>query len=177
MESELLALRLEVEQLRTVIARMIQVGPVHEVDAGKGYRLKLGEDEDGPVLSPWYPHPETGKTSIPLKVGQIVGAMNPTGDPRQGLLFRGGYSDAHASPNDDMDANVFEDAGVRITVAGGGLVITANGHVTVNASSVSLGGEGGKQVARIGDRVRVASGSSAGLWPIVEGSSVVSAVD
>jgi len=147
------------------------------IDAEKGYRLRLGGTDAEPHLSPFYPHPETGKTSVPLKKGQIVGVINPSGDPRQGLVFRGGYSDANPSPNQDMDANVFDDAGVRLKIKDGALVITANVKVVVNAPQVELGGEGGKPVARIGDKVRVGSGSSAGMWPIVEGSAVVSAVD
>ncbi|TRL35496.1 baseplate assembly protein [Rhizobium straminoryzae] len=169
---------MDVEALRNAFGRMITVGPVEHVDAAKGYRLKLGENPDGsPYLSPWLPHPETGKTSIPLEKGQIVGVINPGGDPRQGLLIRGGYSEDHASPNDNMAANVFAAAGVRISVVDGVLHIRADSHVVVEAPSVSLGGEGGKPVARIGDLVEVRSGSSAGRWPIVEGSSVVKAVD
>src|SRR5690606_30546736 len=103
----------------TAFGNALKVGPVEEIDAAKGYRLKLGDGPDGPFLSPWYPHPETGKTSIPLKKGQIVGVMNPSGDMRQGVLFRGGYSGEHSSPNQNMEANVFEDAGVRIEIVSG----------------------------------------------------------
>ena len=175
---EFVALRLDVEALRNAFGRAIKVGPVEEIDADKGYRLKLGQAGDGtPFLSPWYPHPETGKTSVPLKKGQIVGVINPAGDPRQGILIRGGYSDGQPSPNDDMEANVFADAGVRLSIKGGVLHVAAEGHVVVDAPSVSLGGEGGKPVARIGDKVHITGGSSQGLWPIVEGSSVVTAVD
>lgn len=127
----ILAMRAEMESLKTAFGNSMKVGPVEEIDAVKGYRLKLGEGEDGPFLSPWYPHPETGKTSIPLKKGQIVGVMNPTGDPRQGVMFRGGYSDAHASPNSNMQANVFQDAGVRLEIKDGGLVLTADQAVTL----------------------------------------------
>lgn len=178
MINELIALRAEMEALKNTVARLIQVGTVEELDAEKGYRLKLGEGEDGkPFLSPFYPHPETGKTSVPLKKNQIMVAINPGGDPRQGLLVRGGYSDEHKSPNENLEANVFKDAGVTIEIVDGKVVITANTAVTVNAPKVELGGEGGKPVARIGDKVHVMSGSSAGMWPIVEGSSVVTAVD
>jgi hypothetical protein len=119
------ALRAEVEMLKTAFGNSMKVGPVEEIDAVKGYRLKLGDGEDGPFLSPWYPHPETGKTSVPLKKGQIVGVMNPTGDPRQGIVIRGGYSDENASPNSDMKANVFKDAGVEMTIADGQLKTTS----------------------------------------------------
>lgn len=133
------ALRGDVEQLKTAFGNSMKVGPVEEIDAVKGYRLKLGQGEDGPFLSPWYPHPETGKTSVPLKKGQVVGVMSPTGDPRQGIVIRGGYSDENKSPNDDMKANVFEDAGVRVEIAGGALTITAGGStVVINGGSIKM---------------------------------------
>lgn len=49
----------------------------------------------------------------------------------------------------------------------------------VNASAVNLGGDGGSQVARLGDsvQVEVTSGSSAGTWSgtIISGSTIVKA--
>ena len=133
-------LKADIELVRSTQANMVKVGPVAAVDAAKGYRLKLGEGDDGtPYLSPWFPHPESGKTSVPLKLGQIVGVVNPNGDPRQGFLLRGGYSDANASPNDDMAANVFEDAGVRVEIAGGKLIVTAGGAtLTISGSGVEI---------------------------------------
>lgn len=175
---EFMALASDVEVLKSAFGRLVKVGPVEVIDAQKGYRLKLGENADGsPYLSPWMPHPETGKSSVPLKKGQIVGVINPGGDPRQGILVRGGYSDENASPNDDMSANVFADAGVRLSIKDGVLHVEAGTHVIVSAPKISLGGEGGERVARVGDRVHVEKGSSAGFWKIVEGSGVVSAVD
>ncbi|MBN9033741.1 MAG: baseplate assembly protein [Rhizobiales bacterium 63-7] len=141
MIAEFLAMRLDVEMLKTAFGNSLKVGPVEVVDAEKGYRLRLGGTDAEPFLSPFYPHPETGKTSIPLKKGQIVGVINPSGDPRQGVMFRGGYSDENASPNSDMAANVFADAGVRITVAAGALTIEADGvSVVINGSGLSVSG-------------------------------------
>lgn len=144
MISDFIAMRLDVEMLKTAFGNSLKVGPVEVVDAARGYRLRLGGTDDAPFLSPWYPHPETGKTSIPLKKGQIVGVVNPSGDPRQGLMFRGGYSDANPSPNANMGANVFEDAGVRVSVADGALVIEAGG-VTFRFSGDGFEQDGGAQ--------------------------------
>lgn len=204
---EIAALRAEIEALKSAMGRLFDVGTVEEVDAEKGYRLKIGERDGQPVLSPWYPHPESGKTSIPLKKGQTAIGINPGGDARQGFLLRGGYSDGHQTPNRDMEANVFSDADVTATVKGGAASVTAaqkvgittpdttidgKAHVTgdtrvdgrfhadggiTSNGEVHLGGDGGKRVARLGDRVHVMTGSSAGLWPIVEASTVVFAVD
>ncbi len=129
--------RAEIENLKSVIVEMIQVGPVHDINAEKGYRIKLGEDEEGnPYLSPWKPHPETSKTSVPLKVGQMVGTLNPSGDQRQGLLLPGGYSKDHEPPNTDMEANVFQDAGVRIQIKGGTLQIEAEQAIEITVGGV-----------------------------------------
>lgn len=130
-EDVLVGIVTDLQMLKTAFGKAMKMGPVEEIDPARGYRLKLGEGPNGPFLSPWYPHPETGKSSIPLKKGQVVGVVNPTGDPRQGFLIRGGYSEDNPSPNDDMDANVFEDAGVRVSVAGGALQISAGGVTVV----------------------------------------------
>lgn len=58
----------------------------------------------------------------------------------------------------------------------GDLNLTVAGNVTMTASgSVDIGAAGGPAVARVGDMVRVGSGSSAGDWPIISGSSKVNA--
>ena len=80
----------ELQSLKSLVGRAMKVGPVHVVDAEKGHRLLLGERNGKQFLSPWYPHPESGKTSIPLEVGQVVGVVNPNGDPRQGFMIRAG---------------------------------------------------------------------------------------
>ncbi|MBP1852121.1 baseplate assembly protein [Rhizobium halophytocola] len=141
MINEFVAMRLDLEMLKTAVGNSLKVGPVEQIDKDKGYRLRLGGTDEDPYLSPWYPHPETGKTSVPLNKGQIVGVINPSGDPRQGLVFRGGYSDEHSSPNADMAANVFKDAGVTVTVADGALKIEAGGvSLTVSGDGLSISG-------------------------------------
>lgn len=181
MINQMLLLRADIEALRTAFGTALRVGPVEVVDAQKGFRVKWGEGTDGkPFLSPWLPHPESGgetSTWAPLSKGQIVGVINPNGDPRQGMLLRGGFSDQNPPPSESLDENVLRFGGVTITLGkGGSVVIDAAGPVTVNAPVVNLGGEGGKPVARVGDLVDVGAGSSTGLWPIVQGSAVVKAV-
>lgn len=181
MISEIIAQRADIEQLKTLFGRALRVGAVEVVDAQKGFRVKLGDGPDGqPFLSPWYPHPESGgatSTWMPLSKGQIVGVINPGGDPRRGVLIRGGFSDANPAPSQSLGENLFSFGGVTITVlADGALQIDAPGRVIVNSPNVELGGEGGPPVARIGDLVAVGAGSSAGSWPIVTGSDAVKAV-
>ncbi|MGY6709709.1 MAG: baseplate assembly protein [Rhizobiaceae bacterium] len=137
MVSPIVAMKADIEMLKTAFGNSMKVGPVEEIDARKGYRLKLGEGPDGPYLSPWYPHPESGgatKSWAPLSKGQVVGVINPTGDPRQGILIRGGFSGENEQPTEDLAANLLSFAGVTLTVKDGKLTI--DGDVQINGASL-----------------------------------------
>lgn len=179
----IVAQRLDHEMLKTQFGNMVRVGPVEVIDAQKGYRIKIGDGDDGPVLSPWYPHPESGGQSaswMPLSKGQVVAMFHPHGDARQGVLIRGGFTHQNAPPSQDLESNVLKAFGITMAMKDGLVTIEGNvqidGDLLVNGQ-VDLGGEGGERVARIGDMVEVQTGSSAGLHPIVEGSSSVRAID
>lgn len=141
----IIGMKVDVEMLKTAFGNSLKVGPVEQVDAKKGYRLKLGEGPDGqPFLSPWYPHPESGGatgTWAPLSKGQIVGVINPGGDPRQGVLIRGGFSGVNPPISESLGENKFQFAGATITVSNGEVTITAGkvtieGDVQINGSSL-----------------------------------------
>ncbi|WP_319568375.1 baseplate assembly protein [Cohaesibacter marisflavi] len=139
----LVGMKIDIEMLKSVLGQSLKVGTVAKLDADKGYRIALGEDDDGDeFLSPWMPHPETSKSSVPLEEGQTVGIIAPSGDLSQGVLIRGGYSKGKESPNSDLAANVFKDAGVTVTVKSGALRIETNG-VTVVISGSGFAVEGG----------------------------------
>jgi len=140
----LVSMSADIAMLRAAFGNAFKVGPIEDIDAVKGYRVKLGETNGKPFLSPWQPHPESGKSSVPLTKGDIVGIVNPSGDMRQGVMFRAGYSGPRPSPNDDMNANVFEDADVRVTVADGALVVVVGG-VTFRFSGDGFTQTGGQQ--------------------------------
>lgn len=138
---EVAALRRELSEVRIAQRNTIRTGTVEERDAQKGYRLNWGKDDQGKtILSPWYPHPESGggaKTSFPLTKGQIVTAINPNGDFRQGFLVRGGFSDQNPSPSQNLAENVFTFGNVRIEVADGKLKITVGGsEFEISASAI-----------------------------------------
>jgi phage gp45-like len=67
------------------------------------------------------------------------------------------------------DGGITISAPGKIDVAAPSVKVTAE-NVSINSPAVGVGKGTRKRVARIGDRVRVGSGSSAGLWPIVEGA-------
>lgn len=119
-------LRIDFEMMKTRFGEMIRIGPVEEIDAAKGYRIKLADGEDGPFLSPWLPHPESGGQSsswMPLSKGQVVGILSPNGDMRQGVLLRSGFTDEHQPPSADLLANVLKAFGITFTIKDGEVVI------------------------------------------------------
>ncbi len=94
--------------------------------------------------------------------------ISPDGDPAQGMFFP--CLPSNENPNASTELGTLRLRGpnnIALTIK--------DGVVTIEANSIELGGSGGPRVARIGDRVEVKTGSSAGLWKIVEGSEVVTA--
>ena len=139
----LIMIQAEIAMLKTAFGNSIKTGAIEEVDAQKGYRVKLGETDGVPFLSPWIAHPESGKSAIWLKKGDPVSVVSPSGDMQNATLYRAGYTGLRPSPSDNVEANVFEDAGVRISVEDGALTVTAGG-VTFTVSADGLNTTGGQ---------------------------------
>lgn len=133
----IVGLKLDHEMLRTVVGNQIRVGPIAAVDPERGYRVRLGDQPDGSAyLSPWLPHPESGgqtKTWAPLSVGQVVTVLMPSGDPRQAVIVRSGFTGIDEPPSQDMSANVLEGLGIKVTVKNGKLTIEGDLIVEGNA--------------------------------------------
>lgn len=183
---ELADLIARVADLERRHAGQFRHGTVEEVDAAKQRcRLKLGEGEDGtPFLGPWVPYAQLAgamKAHVPVSKGQQMTLMSPTGDFRQAIAVPFTFSESNPSPSDKADENVMTYGSWTITLKENDLIVKGP-NVKVEADTVKVqsaridtgdGGEG-RPVARIGDRVHVAFGSSAGLHPIVEGSGHLS---
>jgi phage baseplate assembly protein gpV len=145
-------------------------------------RLVLGVDRDGnEILSPHVRWKQQGAGrlklhSVPADNEQMVlrSASGTVGEGSEADWST--YDDDNAAPSDkDTEAVIEFEGGTRLTIEKDtNRVSTKNLHF--DADTVTLGGEGGKQVARIGDMVTVGAGSSAGQWPITSGSDVVSAI-
>lgn len=124
-----------------------------------------------------------GLTSNPLPGAEVV-IVSVGGNRDHAVAIKIGdrrYRPTNLAPGEvalhDDQGQVIKLArsGIEITtVQAAGVTITAP-KVVINSNSIDLAGEGGAQVARIGDMVNVASGSSAGLHPIVSGSATVRA--
>jgi phage baseplate assembly protein gpV len=141
--AEVVALRAELSETRTAMRNMVRTGTVEKRDADKGYRLNWGKDDKGAtIMSPWYPHPESGgaaKTWLPLSEGQIVTAINPGGDFRQGFLVRGGFSDQNPKPGFELTQNGFTFGNVRVEIADGSLKLSIGGStIEITAAAMSF---------------------------------------
>lgn len=139
-----LGLQRDLAEVNVRLRNTVRTGTIAERDAVKGYRVDWGKDADGKtILSPWYPHPEAGgdhKSWEPLTVGQIVTALNPGGDPRQGFLVRGGFSDRFAQPSSSLDETVRSLHGGKlketVTSSGRKVEITGDESLTATGSLV-----------------------------------------
>jgi phage baseplate assembly protein V len=167
-------LTLEVARLNRMISRQMRFGTVAEVDAAKGVARMMLSDPDGDraFLGPWRPWAElAGATRSwrPPVPGQQMLVVAPGGDLAQSLLLPATFSNQFQAPSDKGDAN-------RETLGAVTLDMEAERY-GITAPHVDLGASGGKGVARIGDMVHVTFGSSAGMHPIIEGSTKVFASD
>lgn len=167
-------LAFEVARLNRVISRQMRFGTVAEVDAPKGVaRMMLSDPQGGGAfLGPWRPWAElAGATRSwrPPVTGQQMLVVAPGGDLAQSLLLPATFSNQFQAPSDKGDAN-------RETLGNVVLDMEADRY-GITAPRIDLGDADGKRVARVGDRVHVTHGSSAGFHPIVEGSSKVFASD
>ena len=160
-----------------------RTGTIAEVGEGENagkYRVQLSEQGGTPYLSPWV-KPKTYaaggvKMDVVYTAGEQVDLVSESGDLTDSVIEMSTYSEANARENTGNVPLHIKIGDAVLEMSGDGLTVTA-ANVIVNSPNVQLGGEGGRPVARIGDKVNVSTGSSAGLWPIVEGSGSVSAVD
>lgn len=172
----ILGLQADIAALKRMAAGSLRFGTVKAVDAeNKRVQMLLSNADGREFLSPWRPWGEIAgeeKSWRPPTEGQQMMLVAPHGDMRQGVALPLTFSDARPSPSSDPEVRILSQfGGAKVLFDGGGA------RAELSAERVDLGGPGGKRVARLGDRVSIATGSSAGLWPIVEASQSVFASD
>lgn len=180
LEGQVLDLYEKIAELERRNRNRKRSGVIKEIDLEKGRaRVELSKQKGMPFLTDWLPWKEIAaggiKTHIPPTVGEEVDVLSENGDLTDAIIDMSIPSTDNPRPHDGAEA-VITKGDTRIEIADDAVTITTN-VATVNADTINLGGEGGARVARVGDHVYVNEGSSTGLWPIVEGSSVVHAVD
>lgn len=170
----------QIAELTRRQANTIRTGRVVEVDPASG-RVRVNVGDDGSELvTPFIPWPERAgarRSWNPPAVGEMMTVLSPGGEVGENSVATyGGFTADVPAPSGDGEAAVFAVGGVTITVLGDAVTVSAP-KVTILSPTVELGGAGGKPVARVGDMVQIDTGSSAGSWPIIEGSSTVTAID
>lgn len=181
------------------ISNLLRVGTIESVDLDAARAVaRLNDDLSTPAL-PWLvarAHEEI-VWDAPA-VGEQVIVLAPMGDLEQAVILGGIYSNGFPAPaseaartlrvhadgaEDEYDSEAHRrritlPANGELVVSIGGTTLTLrNGEAEIDAAEVLLGPDGNRQpVARVGDKVMINSGSSAGLNGVIqEGSGAVSA--
>jgi hypothetical protein len=104
------------------LSNIMRPGQVTDVDYAKGLvKVKVGD-----LDSYWVPWAERAggiKTWSPPSVGEQIHLMSPSGEPGQGWVLPGGYSDQNPQPHDKGNENVLVIGNTKIIATGSGLKI------------------------------------------------------
>jgi phage baseplate assembly protein V len=134
---------------------MVLPGPVAEVDrAGHRVRIRIGGDNDRPLLSPWVRYGQIAgalKVHTPPTIGQQMHLFSPSGDPRLGIALPLGWSNSAPAP-DNGDHPVVTFGQVRVDVTEDGLTITV-GETVVSLTPDAMTVERGGTLFRIDDEI------------------------
>lgn len=125
----ILAQEQRIEQLDRRLNNIVREARVTEIDAAKA----LVKVEAHGLLSAWSPWLERAgaiRTWSPPSVGERVILLSPTGEPGQGLVLAGGYSDAFPAPHDR--------AGEHRQVVGDAGVLMRDGEVVLAVGTAEL---------------------------------------
>lgn len=138
-----------IEQLETVINQLdrrqnnsLREGRITEVFPDEG----MAKVDAGGVISkkvPWLQRAGAIREWSPPTIGERVILISPSGEPGQGMILPGGYTDEFAAPHDKGGEKVVTIGDVTITQTDSAFVIAAGG-VTVTISASGLKVSGGK---------------------------------
>ncbi len=172
------------------LANIIRLGQIFAIDYGKAKaRVKIGNLETN-WLSWITSNSGNNNNWNPVAIDEQVIVLSPCGELNQGVILPSVYRDNIPETNPNIYSINFAD-GSRIAFdhnlgnltldIKGSVNIKVTGNAQIESSNITLqgnidlGGTGGKAIARIGDKVKIDAGSSAGEWPIISGSSTVKA--
>ena len=178
------------------LSNIIRIGTIFEINVQTAKaRVKIGELETD--FLPWA-NANSGSNNSwnPPEVDEQVIILSPSGDLSQAVILPSLYKN-NASDSDQniksityqdgskisfnvssgtLDLDLKGDVAIKVVgnanIEGDNINITGSSNITLDGN-VNLGGSGGQGVARIGDKVEITGGSSAGQWPIISGSSKV----
>jgi len=178
------------------LSNIIRIGAIFEINHQTAKaRVKIGELETD--FLPWANSNSGSNNSWnPPEIDEQVIILSPSGDLSQAVILPSLYKN-NASDSDQniksityqdgskisfnvssgtLDLDLKGDVAIKVVgnanIEGDNINITGSSNITLDGN-VNLGGSGGQGVARIGDKVEITGGSSAGQWPIISGSSKV----
>ena len=178
------------------LSNIIRIGTIFEINVQTAKaRVKIGELETD--FLPWANSNSGSNNSWnPPEIDEQVIILSPSGDLSQAVILPSLYKNNASNSDQNIKSITYQDGSkISFNVSSGALDLDLKGDVTIkvvgNANiegdninitgssnitldgNVDLGGSGGQGVARIGDKVEITGGSSAGQWPIISGSSKV----
>ena len=140
----------QIAELNRKLAALIQVGTVKSFDPEKGAVLDLGYDTH-PVSYAW--HAGMGADWAPLKVGQQITMLCPSGDASNGFVIPGGFHSANPAPSSSSGEDIRAQRGtasqpnrLRTTDEGaylealGNAIAVEDGKITFTADKIILAG-------------------------------------
>ena len=178
------------------LSNIIRIGAIFEINHQTAKaRVKIGELETD--FLPWANSNSGSNNSWnPPEIDEQVIILSPSGDLSQAVILPSLYKN-NASDSDQniksityqdgskisfnvssgtLDLDLKGDVAIKVVgnanIEGDNINITGSSNITLDGN-VNLGGSGGQGIARIGDKVEITGGSSAGQWPIISGSSKV----
>lgn len=172
------------------LANIIRLGQIFEIDyAVAKARIKIGDLETDWL--PWITaNSGANKDWNPPEIDEQVIVLSPCGELNQGIIFPSLYRGNAPENSGNIQSVTFADGSkISFDRSSGNLTLDVKGSANIKVAgnaqieatnitlkgNVDLGGSGGNAVARVGDKVKIDSGSSAGEWPIIGGSSKVKA--
>lgn len=142
---EIRTLTRKVVELDRRLAQATLPGTVAEVDHNaRRLRLKIGQIDGTPILSPWVRWAEAGngtlKVHVPPTVGTLMNLISPSGTIGDGSVAHWStYTDSDASPSSSSDTAMLKLGASSISFGSSGLTLEA-GTITLKGDVAAEGG-------------------------------------
>ena len=166
------------------LANIIRLGTISSIDHKKALaRVKIGNLETNWL--PWVTaNSGNNKNWNPPEIEEQVMILSPGGELDQGIILPSIYRNNAPADSADIQTIIYKDGSkISFNQTNGNFDLDIKGSATIKVvgsisliGEVNLGGAGGKAIARVGDKIKIDSGSSAGEWPIISGSPKVKAI-
>ena len=187
-----------VNDLGRRLANIIRIGTIFEIDFEEAKaRVKIGDLETD--FLPWVNSNSGANNSWnPQEMDEQVIILSPSGELNKGVILPSLYKNNASDELPNIQSVTYKDGskvsfdqdtgsltldlqgGINLDIKGSAAIKVA-GSAQIEAAKVTLkgdvdlGGSGGQPIARVGDKVEITAGSSAGQWSIISGSGKVKA--